>query len=135
MEALIELLFELIFEIFGEVLLQIVLEALAEAGVHLVRGRTEHPKSTTAWRLMLGYTLFGAIVGGLSLLLVPHALTHSHAGRIATLLVAPLCAALSTVAIGRLRVRRGQQPVGLDRFMVSYLFALSLAVVRHLWAT
>jgi uncharacterized membrane protein len=135
MEGLIEVLFELLFEVFGDVLLQVVLEALAEVGVHLVRGKAEHPKSTSAWRLLLGYTLFGAIVGGLSLLVLPHALAHSHAGRVATLLVAPLCAALSTVAIGRLRVRRGQQIAGIDRFMYSYLFALALAVVRHLGAT
>lgn len=134
MEGLIELLFELLFEIVGDVLLQVVLEALAEVGVHLMRGKTEHPKSTTAWRLMVGYTLFGVIVGGLSLLALPHALSHSNAGRTATLLIAPVCAALSTVAIGRIRAKRGQEPAGIDRFMYSYLFALALAVVRHLWA-
>jgi hypothetical protein len=134
MEGLIELLFELLFEIVGDVLLQVVLEALAEVGVHLVRGKMEHPKSTTAWRLMVGYTLFGAIVGGLSLLVLPAALAHSEVGRTATLLIAPVCAALSTVAIGRIRVKRGQEPAGIDRFMYSYLFALALAVVRHLWA-
>ena len=134
MEGLIELLFELLFEIFGEVLLQIVVEALAEVGVHFVRGKTEHPQSRSAWRLMVGYTLFGANVGGLSLIALPQALAHSHAGRVATLLIAPVCAALSTVAIGRLRVRRGQEPAGIDRFMYSYLFALAMATVRHLWA-
>lgn len=134
MEGLIELLFELVFEIFGDVLLQVVLEALAEVGVHLVRGKTEHPQSRSAWRLMLGYTLFGAIVGALSLLAFPAALAHTNAGRTATLLIAPLCAALSTVAIGRIRVKRGQAPAGIDRFMYSYLFALAFAVVRHWWA-
>lgn len=134
MEGLIEFLFEVLFEIFGDVLLQVVLEALAEVGVHLTRGKTEQLQPRSAWRLMLGYSLFGAIVGGLSLLVFPMALAHTNTGRTATLLIAPLVAALSTVALGRMRVKRGQQPAGIDRFMYSYLFALALAVVRHVWA-
>jgi hypothetical protein len=130
-----EVVFELLFEIFGEVLLQVLFEALAEVGIHLARGRVEHAQSRSKWRLMLGYVLLGAIVGGLSLLVFSHSMAHSHNGRLATLLLAPLAAAASTVALGRWRARRGQDPVNIDRVAYAYLFALAMAAVRYTWAT
>ena len=129
-----EVIFELLFEAFGDILLQVLFEALAEVGIHLVRGRVEHAQSRSKWRLMLGYALLGAMAGGLSLLPFPNALAHSHAGRLATLLLAPLVAAASTVALGRWRARRGQDPVNIDRMAYAYLFALAMAAVRYTWA-
>ncbi len=46
-----------------------------------------------------------------------------------------LAAALSTVAIGRWRVRQGQDLAVIDRFMYAYLFALGLACVRYAFAS
>ncbi|RFO95204.1 hypothetical protein DIC66_19525 [Rhodoferax lacus] len=141
MEVLLQWLFEILatmlsslFEVFAEAVLQIVAEALAEAGIHLTRGEVEHPESRSKWRLMLGYALLGSIAGGLSLLVFSHSLTHSHAGRLATLLLAPMAAAATTVAIGRWRARRGQETVDMDRLAYAYLFALGMAVVRFHWA-
>lgn len=131
---MLEALLELLFETFGEVLLQILFEALAEVGIHLTRGRIEHPQSQSKWRLLLGYPLLGAIAGGVSLLVFSHSLAHSHGGRLATLLLAPVLAAASTVAIGHWRVRRGQQVVNIDRTAYAYLFALGMAAVRYHWA-
>jgi hypothetical protein len=37
-------------------------------------------------------------------------------------------------ALGKWRVRHGQQPVSLDRLAYAYLFALGLAAVRYVWA-
>ena len=129
-----EALFELLFEIFGEVLLQVVFEALAEVGIHLARGKVEHPESRSKWRLILGYPMLGAMVGGLSLLVFSQSLAHGHNGRLATLLLAPLLAAATTVALGQWRARRGQVPVDIDRMAYAYLFALGLAAVRYVWA-
>jgi len=130
-----EALFELLFDIFGELLLQIVFEALAEAGIHLTHGEVKHPESRSKWRLMLGYPLLGAMAGGLSLLVFSHSLAHGHNGRLATLLLAPVFAAASTVAIGRWRACRGQEAVGIDRIAYAYLFALGMAIVRYHWAS
>lgn len=129
-----EIIFELLFEAFGEILLQMLFEALAEVGIHVVSGRVAHAQSRSKWRLMLGYPLLGAIAGGLSLLVFSHSLAHSHAGRLATLLLAPMCAAASTVAIGHWRARRGQDTVNMDRLAYAYLFALGMAAVRYNWA-
>lgn len=129
-----EVLFELLFEIFGEALIQIVFEALAEVGIHLARGRVDHAQSRSKWRLMLGYSLLGLLAGGLSLLVFSHSLAHSPAARLATLLLAPMAAAATTVALGRWRARRGQEGVGIDRLAYAYLFALGFAAVRYRFA-
>jgi len=130
-----EVLFELLFEVFGEAILQIIFEALAEVGIHVTRGRVDHAASTSKWRLMVGYPLLGAMVGGLSLLVFSHSLAHNPTARLATLLLAPLVAACATVAIGRWRTRRGQDTVGIDRMAYAYLFALGFAAVRYRFAT
>lgn len=129
-----EVLFELLFEVFGEAILQVIFEALAEVGIHLTRGRVDHAASRSKWRLMVGYPLLGAMVGGLSLLVFSHSLAHSPGARLATLLLAPVVAALATVAIGRWRTRRGQDTVGIDRMAFAYLFALGFAAVRYRFA-
>jgi hypothetical protein len=49
------------------------------------------------------------------LLLFPHSLAQAHNAGLATLLLSPVLAAGTTVALGRWRVRRGQEPVHIDR--------------------
>ena len=139
MEVLVELLldvlgslFAALLEVFAETLLLMVMEALAEVGIHLARGKVAHPASRSQWRLMLGYPLLGALAGALSLWVFPHSLAHGAHGRLAALLLSPLLAALSTVALGTWRARRGQSPVAIDRMAYAYLFALGLAVVRYI---
>lgn len=129
-----EVLVELLFEVFGEAILQAVFEALAEVGIHLARGRVDHAQSRSKWRLMLGYPLLGAMVGGISLLVFSHSLAHSPGARMATLLIAPIVAAATTVALGRWRARRGQEGVAIDRMAYAYLFALGFAAVRYRFA-
>jgi hypothetical protein len=128
-----EFIFEVLFEIFGELILQVLFEALAEVGVHLTRRQSaDAPRS--GWRLMIGYTVLGLLAGALSLLVFSHSLAHTRNGRLATLLLVPLLAALSTVLLGKLRVRKGQALAGIDRFMYAYLFAMAMACVRFAWA-
>jgi uncharacterized membrane protein len=141
MEAIIEVLLEILgsilaalLEVFAEAVLQIIFEALSEVGIHLTRGKVGPAQSRSKWRLMLGYPILGAMAGGLSLLLFPLSLAHGHTGRVATLLLAPVVAAASTVAIGRWRARRGQDIAPIDRMAYAYLFALGMAVVRYNWA-
>lgn len=134
MEALIEALFSLVIEVFGELILNVVMTALAEVGVHLTRRENATSNPPNRFLLVIGYALLGLIAGGLSLLVFPDALAHGPQARLAALLLGPLGAAASTVLLGRWRVRRGQAPAGIDRFMYAYLFTLATACVRYAWA-
>lgn len=128
-----EFLVELILELFGEALLQVVFEALAEALARLF-GRTRTPGDGGGVLAVAGYAMLGLVSGALSLLLVPHSLMHSHAGRVAALLLAPVIAGLAMVLLGRWRRRAGKASSELTRFGCGYAFALGMAVVRFLFA-
>jgi hypothetical protein len=61
---------EIVFEVVGEFLLQVVGEALVELGFHALG--EPFRRSPNPWLAALGYALFGAILGGLSLLAFPN---------------------------------------------------------------
>lgn len=122
---------EIIFEVLGEFLLQAVGEALFELGFHSLGEPFRRPPNP--WLAALGYTLFGAILGGLSLLVFPNNLVP-EAWRVANLVLTPLAVGGVMVGMGAWRVRRGQPVLRIDRFAYGYLFALSLALIRFYFA-
>ncbi|MBM3845088.1 MAG: hypothetical protein FJ405_02220 [Verrucomicrobia bacterium] len=125
-------MFEILLGIIWEALLQIVLEALPELGLHSVAEpfrRTPNP-----WLAALGYALFGAIAGGLSPLAFPSHLVGSEGIRIANLIITPIAVGLVMCAMGVWRARRGQQTIRIDTFTYGYLFALTLVIVRFVFA-
>ena|ERR1700712_472069 len=123
-----EVLFELLFEFIGELLLQVFAEILFEVGLRSLAApfkRAPNPYLAT-----IGYVLFGAVAGGLSLGVFPSLFISSHAGRIANAIVTPFIAGGCMAAVGAWRRRRDQELVLLDRFAYGYLFALVMALVR-----
>jgi len=123
-----ELLFELLFEFFAELLLQVVAEVLFEIGLRSLAApfkKRPHP-----FLASIGYVLFGAFAGALSLWIFPTLFIGSHAGRIANAVVTPFVAGACMAAIGAWRRRRDQDLILLDRFAYGYLFALVMALVR-----
>jgi len=123
-----EFIVELLFEIFGELLLQIVLELLFELGLRSL----QQPFKKTPHPLLggVGYALFGAIAGGLSLWWFPQLFITSHAGRIANVVVTPILSGLAMAALGAWRRRREQPTILLDRFAYAFIFAMAMALVR-----
>jgi hypothetical protein len=117
-------MFELLLQIFGEVLLELGLHSLAEP----------FRKQPNPWFAAPGYALFGAVFGGLSLLVFPLHLMSAGIGRIVNLALTPVAVGLCMVAMGAWRVRRGDPVLRIDKFSYGYLFALSLAFVRFCFA-
>jgi hypothetical protein len=123
-----EFIFELLFELFGELLLQIVLELLFELGLRSL----QQPFKKTPNPLLggIGYAVFGAVAGALSLWWFPNLFITSHAGRIANLIVTPVLSGLAMAALGAWRRRRDQPTILLDRFAYAFIFAMAMALVR-----
>lgn len=121
---------EMLLQFLGEFLIQVVGETLAELGFHALAEPFRKPPNP--WLAAIGYLLIGAIIGGLSVLVVPSHLVSTHALRIANLIVTPVAAGLCMCAVGAWRARRGQALLRIDRFAYGYLFALSFALMR-LW--
>lgn len=124
-------MFELLLEIVGEFLLQIFGEALAEIGLHSLAEPFRN--SPNPWLASLGFLLFGALLGGLSLLVFnDHFMPAAY--RLINLMLTPVAVGACMAALGAWRARRGDPVLRIDRFAYGYLFALSFGVVRFFFA-
>jgi len=122
---------EFIFELLGEFVLQVVGEALIEIGFHSLAEPFRRPPNP--WLAAIGYAIFGAILGGISLLAFPNNLVPG-AWRVTNLIATPIAVGGVMAILGAWRARRGQQVLRIDRFAYGYLFALSIALVRFYFA-
>ena len=123
---------EFVFGLLGEFLLQLVGEALIEIGFHSLAEPFRRPPNP--WLAAIGYALFGAALGGLSLLLFPNNLVQG-ALRVVNLVATPVAVGCVLAGIGAWRARRGQSVLRIDRFSYGYLFALSVALIRFYFAS
>ena len=128
-----EVIFEILFGFFGELILQLFGEILVEIGLHSVA--EPFRKKPNPWLAAIAYALFGAALGGLSLLVFPDYLMHHKGLRVANTALSPIFAGLSMAAIGKWRAKRGQDVLRIDRFAYGYLFALGFALVRFWFAS
>ncbi|MCP5158958.1 MAG: hypothetical protein H6974_01065 [Gammaproteobacteria bacterium] len=119
---------EFLLELLGEFLLQVLGEALVELGLHSLAEPFRRPPNP--WLAALGYGLFGALIGGLSLLIIPHHLISAGFSRIVNLVLTPVAVGVCMACFGAWRARRGDRVLRIDRFSYGYLFALALALVR-----
>lgn len=118
----------MLLQVVGEFLLQIVVEALVELGFHALAEPLRRPPNP--WLAALGYGLFGALLGGISLLFLPEHLTPAGIARFANLLLTPVAVGGCMVMFGAWRAKRGEALWRIHRFAYGYLFALGFALVR-----
>lgn len=81
----------------------------------------------------IGYTILGAIAGGISLWLLPTLFVTAEWLRIANLILTPVAAGTLMGAFGAWRRRRNEELIRLDHFSYGFLFALAMALVRFIW--
>lgn len=127
-----EFLFEIVFQFLGELLLQLVVELFVEMGMRSlaqVFARKPSPRLALA-----GYTLWGVLAGGVSLIVFPHSAVRDPSLRLANLLVTPVLAGAAMMLLGRLREKKGKPLVRLDRFGYAFLFAFTMSLMRYNWA-
>lgn len=122
---------EFIFEIIGEFLLQAAIEVLGELGLHSMAEPFRKPPNP--WLASIGYFIFGAIGGGISLLIFP---THlvAESLRWVNLVFTPVAVGLLMCGLGAWRAKHGQTVLRIDRFSYGFLFAFSLALIRLCFA-
>jgi len=123
---------EIIFQFIAEILLQIVVEILVEFGFRSFAEPFRNKPN--AWFAAAGYALFGAIAGGLSLLVFPSSFIGAKSLQLVNLALAPIAAGAAMSLLGAWRLRRDQTLIRLDRFSYGYLFALSMALIRFAFA-
>jgi len=127
-----EVLIELLLGFLGELVLPLIWEIFAEVGLQSLA--EPFKKEPRPWVAALGYCVFGAVLGGLSLLVLPHHLLGSHGLRVVSVALSPVVAGLGMAAMGAWRARRGQRVLRIDRFSYGYGFALAFGLVRFAFA-
>ena len=123
---------EFIFELLLEFLIQVIGETLFELGLHSVAAPFRKP--TNPWLAAIGYAIFGAIFGAISLWPFPSHMVAGIVWRYVNLIVTPIAVGLCMSWLGSWRSKRGEPVLRIDRFSYGCLFALSLALVRFFWA-
>ena len=83
---------------------------------------------------IVGFSLWGAIAGGLSLWVFPTSALHDPLFRTVNVFVTPLLVGAFMALIGQARLKRGQVLVRMDRFGYAFTFAFWMAFIRYTWA-
>ena len=125
-----EVIFETLIGLIWEVTLQVVGQALVELGFYSLGEALQTKKERNPLLTAIGYILWGAILGGLSLWVFPKSFIAKPEYRILNLFLTPIMAGYAMALIGRRRRKRGQDLIKLDSFSYGALFALSTALVR-----
>ena len=126
------LILEIVLQFLGEILLQLLFEFLAELGFRSLADIFKKPKNGAL--STIGFVLWGAIAGAISLWIFPRSPISDIDLRKLNIVVTPLLVGGIMMLIGRERSKRGQMVMRLDRFGYAFVFALSMAVIRYVWA-
>lgn len=136
MEIIVEIVIQIVWwiiQVIGEVLLQALFELVAELIGRSVKEPFRRPKPVHPGLAVLGYAIFGAAAGALSLWLLPSLFISAEWLRIANLVLTPLVAGLFMERLGTWRKGRDQETIRLDTFAYGFVFALAMALVRFTW--
>ena len=135
MEIILEIvfgLFSIILEAAFEILAQMFFELVAEIGLRSLAEPFRKTQPLNPILAGIGYVSYGAVAGGLSLLL-PKVFAVELWLRLLNLIATPIVCGYIMAKVGQIRARRGESVMRMDTFSYGYLFALSMAVVRLLW--
>ena len=127
-----EFLVEIILQFFGELLLQVVTQLIVEFGFHSLAApfrRAQNP----IWPI-IGFTLWGAAIGAVSLWLFPRSFIQDPTFREINLFVTPVVVGIVMWVVGRIRLKKGQDLNHLDRFGYAFTLAFAMAFIRYNWA-
>jgi hypothetical protein len=135
-EIIVEIIIQIawwIVQFLGELLLQAFGELIAELIGRSVKEPFRRPEPIHPWLAAIGYSIFGALAGAISLGVLPSLFISAQWLRIVNLIVTPLVAGLMMERLGAWREMKDQETIRLDTFTYGFVFALSMALVRFTW--
>jgi hypothetical protein len=121
--ALLQVFFEALLEFAGEIVVDLLSRSAAEV---LKAEEPPHPIGS-----LLACTLYGAIGGAISLVVLPHPLFPPIIHGL-SLFVSPVLTGAAMSGIGTLLRKRGKRVVQIESFPYAFAFALGMALVRFL---
>lgn len=136
MEIIAEIIIQIVWwivQFLGELLLQVFGELIAELIGRSVKEPFRRPDPIHPLLAAIGYGIFGAIAGALSLWVLPSLFIAAEWLRLVNLIVTPLLAGLMMERLGAWRAMKEQETIRLDTFAYGFIFALSMGLVRFTW--
>jgi hypothetical protein len=134
-----EILFEILLGIFGaflesmfEILAEAALEIVAGIGLRIITEPFRRPTPVNPVFAGIGYALYGAVAGGVSLLF-PRMFMVAWWLRLLNVIITPVACGFIMAKLGQMREKQGNSIIRINTFFYGYLFALSMAVVRFVW--
>ena len=137
MEIIVEIVVQVflwIVQFIGELLLQAFGELIAELIGRSIMEPFRRPEPIHPWLAALGYSIFGATAGAVSLLVLPALFISAPWLRIVNVIATPIASGLMMERLGVWREKKEQETIRLDTFAYGFIFALSMALVRFTWA-
>lgn len=132
MEIIAEIVAALV-QLIAELFVQMLGQALGELLGHGVQQVFRRPEPTSPFLAAIGYVALGAVLGGISLLVVPELYIKAAWLRALNVIVTPVIAGLIMGAIGAWRRRHDREVIRLESFAYGALFAFSTTMVRAIW--
>jgi len=125
---------EFIFELLLQFLSELIVQVAFELGFHgLVEPfRKERPVNVAL--ALFGYMFFGAIGGSISVWLFPEHLIANPLVQYVNLAITPIALGLTFRWLGNRRQAKGKQKMLLDRFSYGFVFALTMGLIRFVFA-
>ncbi len=115
--------------------LELLLEVLANLPIDWPSRKRSTPESTSVFWQCLLWCGGGALLGGLSLLLLPHSLIQLPPLRIANLLLAPLLSGAVSWWLTQQHSRRNANLLPRYHFWRAFGFTLGLVALRFAYAS
>jgi hypothetical protein len=121
------------FQIFAEIVLQMFGEMFADLLERKTQRFRRAREPAKPWLLILKYSVFGVVVGAISVLLIPRSFIVQEWLGYIHLAVMPFVAGWVMMKIGRWQQGRGNQVSGLENFMCGFAFAFCMGLFRFAW--
>jgi formate hydrogenlyase subunit 4 len=119
-------------EFLLELLLQLAAQAFLDLGFNSINKRlNEYP---SPWLTALGCIFIGLLLGALTLLAFPSHFVKNLSLQLANLAVTPIVVGACSATFGRLKSQLGLPMLRVEQFWFAYVFALSFALARFVWA-
>ncbi len=128
-----EFIFEILAEILVEVVFALIVELFSTAGFHFL-GAPFSGEDASPVAKAIGYLVFGGLLGGLSLLVMPDGQIQSELGRTLYAIGTPIIAGAMMAGIGWIRSKKDKPTVPIESFTYGLLFVLPIVSIRFFFA-
>ena len=126
---------EIIFELLAQLALEIIMQGVFELGGRGVASIfRKNGLAVNPWLAICGYIAMGAIGGGISVWLFPMHLLKLPVLQVLNLAITPIVLGFIFEALGRWKANHDKPRYAVDRFSYGFTFALTMGLIRYIFA-